>query len=202
MIVIVARLKLLIDKDLASIATIDLQTNNFARRRFLSNPGWNLQLSNAVVPFFAWFPDEGAREIFGDGPDIVVGGTLFPPGQAVPVEGGYRLTGRWPFVSGCHHCSWFMGPAFIMDADGPRLGETGDPVQMIVAYRAGEAEILDTWHTMGMRGTGSHDVTAKNLFIPQHRSAVLAPLTKPGSAFAGPLYRLTIWPPVAALAES
>jgi alkylation response protein AidB-like acyl-CoA dehydrogenase len=67
-------------------------------------------------------------------------------------------------------------------------------------YRAGEAEILDTWHTIGMRGTGSHDVAVKDVFVPARRTAVLAPLVRPAKGFEGPLYRLTIWTAVAALA--
>jgi alkylation response protein AidB-like acyl-CoA dehydrogenase len=87
-----------------------------------------------------------------------------------------------------------------MDGGAPRVGELGEPIQIIVAYPAKEAEILDTWHTVGMRGTGSHDVVVKDVFIPERRTTLLAPLTRPGTAFQGPLYRLTIWPPVAALA--
>jgi alkylation response protein AidB-like acyl-CoA dehydrogenase len=165
-----------------------------------SATGWNLQLSTGIVPFFAWFPDEGVEEVWRDRPDLILGGTLFPPGTAEPVEGGYRVSGRWPFVSGCHHASWFLGPALIMDGTQPRRGEDGNPVQIVVVYRAEEAEILDTWHTIGMRGTGSHDVVATDVFVPARRTTVLAPLAKPANGFQGPLYRLTIWTAVAALA--
>ena len=67
-------------------------------------------------------------------------------------------------------------------------------------YEAEAGEILDTWHTMGMRGTGSHDIVAEDVFVPEHRMARPRPLTDPGQAFRGPLYRTTIWPAVAALA--
>jgi indole-3-acetate monooxygenase len=165
-----------------------------------SAAGWNLQLSTGIVPFFAWFPDAGVEEVWGDNSDLILGGTLFPPGTAVPVEGGYRVSGRWPFVSGCQNASWFMGPALVLKDSEPRRGEDGNPVQLVVVYRAGEAEVLDTWHTIGMRGTGSHDVVAKDVFVPTRRTTVLAPLTKPAKGFDGPLYRLTIWTAVAALA--
>ncbi len=165
-----------------------------------SAAGWNLQLSSAIHPFLAWLPDDGPEEIFDSGPDQIMGGALFPPGQATPVEGGYRLSGRWPFVSGCHQCSWYMAPSFIMKGDQPQVGEHGQPLQMLTFFSSGDTEILDTWHTVGMRGTGSHDVVAKNIFVPQRRTAVLMPLENPGQAYRGPLYRMTIWPPVAALA--
>jgi indole-3-acetate monooxygenase len=168
--------------------------------RLDSAAGWNLQLSTGIVPFFAWFPDDGVEDVWCESPDVILGGTLFPPGTAVPVEGGYRVSGRWPFVSGCHHASWFLGPALIMEGSEARRGDDGNPVQIVVVYRAGEAEILDTWYTIGMRGTGSHDVTTKDVFVPTRRTTVLAPLTKPAKGFEGPLYRLTIWTAVAALA--
>jgi len=65
---------------------------------------------------------------------------------------------------------------------------------------AEKARILDTWNTMGMRGTGSHDVAVSDVFVPEQHTAVLAPLERPGTAYQGPLYRLTIWPAVALLA--
>jgi alkylation response protein AidB-like acyl-CoA dehydrogenase len=65
---------------------------------------------------------------------------------------------------------------------------------------ADQATILDTWHTLGMRGTGSHDVAVSDLFIPERHTALLAPLEQPGTAYQGPLYRLTLWVPVALLA--
>jgi alkylation response protein AidB-like acyl-CoA dehydrogenase len=168
--------------------------------RLDSAAGWNLQLSTGIVPFFAWFPDDGVAEVWSETTDVIFGGTLFPPGRAIPVDGGYRVSGRWPFVSGCHNASWFVGPALITDGDLPRDSDDGDPVQIIAVYRAAEAEIVDTWHTLGMRGTGSHDVTAKDVFVPTRRTAILAPLTRPAKGFEGPLYRLTIWTAVAALA--
>jgi alkylation response protein AidB-like acyl-CoA dehydrogenase len=65
---------------------------------------------------------------------------------------------------------------------------------------AKDAHVLDTWHTLGMCGTGSHDVAVNDLFIPEQRTALLAPLGQPGQAYQGPLYRLTVWPPIALLA--
>jgi alkylation response protein AidB-like acyl-CoA dehydrogenase len=167
--------------------------------RLDSAAGWNLQLSVAVDPFGAWFPDEGAREVFGD-PEAVLGGAFFPPRRAVPVKGGYRVTGQTPFVSGAHQCRWFFGLANIFDGDVPRVNDGGEPVTLITACPADEAQILDTWHTLGMRGTGSHDVVMTDVFVPERRTAPLVPLETPGTAYGGPLYRFTIWASVAALA--
>jgi alkylation response protein AidB-like acyl-CoA dehydrogenase len=167
--------------------------------RIDSAAGWNLQLSTAIAPFLAWLSDEGAAEVLSD-PEVILGGTLNPPAQAVPVAGGYRVTGRMPFVSGCHSCSWFLAPALVMDGEQPRMNQAGVPVSVIVIYSANEATIIDNWETLGMRGTGSHDVAVTDVFVPARRAALLAPLEKPGRAFEGPLYRYTIWPGAAALA--
>ena len=67
-----------------------------------SAAGWNMQMSVGASCFLAWLPDEGAAEILTSHPTSIVAGTLFPGRQAVPVEGGYRLRGQWPFVTGSH----------------------------------------------------------------------------------------------------
>ena len=152
--------------------------------------GWNLQLSVGFSPFGAWLPDEGAKEIFG--PDVVVAGTLFPPAQAVSVSGGYRLTGRAPFVSGCHGADWFLAPAAV----------EGDPTPIVAFFPASDAEIVEHWDTLGMRGTGSHDVAVTDRFVPARRTGPFVPFADrpPGGVYQGPLYRLVFWHSVAALA--
>jgi alkylation response protein AidB-like acyl-CoA dehydrogenase len=167
--------------------------------RLDSAAGWNVQLSCAWDPLGAWFSDDGAREVFGD-PHAILGGAFFPPRRAVPVGGGYRITGQTPFVSGAHQCDWFLGLAHIFDNNEPRLGENGGPVALLTACPSSEAQIVDTWHTLGMCGTGSHDVVMKDVFVPDRRTAPLVPLQRPGLAYYGPLYRFTIWASVAALA--
>jgi alkylation response protein AidB-like acyl-CoA dehydrogenase len=167
--------------------------------RIDSAAGWNVQISNAVELFGPSFPDEGAREIYGE-PDTILSGGLNPPYSAVPVEGGYRITGRAPFLSGAHFARWFFGLSVVMDGEQPRMGPNGMPLVLIHACPAKDASIVDTWHTMGMRGTGSHDAEAKDVFLRAQWTTPLAPLGRPGSAYQGPLYQLTIWPLVAALA--
>ena len=165
-----------------------------------SAAGWNVQISCAVSMFLAWFCDEGAAEVLGTDPDATLAGTLFPPGRAVPVEGGYRLSGRWPFGSGSQQTTWCFGPSFVMDGDSPRTNPDGTPVQILVVHRTADATILDTWHTMGMRGTGSHDVTANDVFVPQRRTAPFVPLEEAGSAFGNPISKMAVWVNIALLA--
>ncbi|PWU07475.1 MAG: hydroxylase [Terriglobia bacterium] len=168
--------------------------------RLDSAAGWNLQISTGGGSFGAWLPAEGGKELFGGHPDDVLAGALAPPGKAVPADGGYRVTGRWPFASGCHHASWLFGSALVMEGGEPRKDEKGNPTQLLIAFPASDVKILDTWHTMGMRGTGSNDIAVEDVFVPERRAAVIAPLAKLPEAFSGPLYRMTVWFPVAGLA--
>lgn len=163
-----------------------------------SAAGWNLQLSCGVDAFGPWFSDQGAQEIFGV-TDAIFAGAFFPPRRAVPVDGGYRVTGRTPFVSGVDHCAWVIGLAHIFENDTPRLWDNGEAVTLITACPIANARIAENWRTLGMRGTGSHDVVMSDVFVPERHTTLLVPLDKPGSAYQGPLYRLTIWAAVAAL---
>jgi alkylation response protein AidB-like acyl-CoA dehydrogenase len=167
--------------------------------RIDSAAGWNLDLSSTVDAFGAWFPDDGAKEIFG-APDATFAGSFFPFRRAVAVDGGYRVTGQTPFNSGAHHAKWFVGLAHVYDGATPRLGPGGAPVTIFTMCPASDGVILDTWRTMGMRGTGSHDIVMTDVFVPPHCAAPLAPYEKPGSAYQGPVYRLTVWAAIASLA--
>jgi alkylation response protein AidB-like acyl-CoA dehydrogenase len=163
-----------------------------------SAAGWNLQLSTGFDILGPWYEDSAAKEIFGG--DAILGGAFNPMRKAIPVDGGYRVSGRTPFVSGAHQDTFFFGLANIFDDGAMRLGPNGIPETLLTACPSHEAEIVDNWNTMGMCGTGSHDVNLQDVFIPQTRAVPWVPLGHPGSAYTGPLYRLTIWPAVAALA--
>jgi alkylation response protein AidB-like acyl-CoA dehydrogenase len=165
-----------------------------------SAAGWNLNLATAAEYLLPWLPDVGASEIL-DTPDLVLAVTFNPStSQAVPVTGGFQLSGQWRFTSGCHAAKWMLVLAALANADGtPKLDGQGNPSLLLAWISAGDAEIVDTWHTIGMRGTGSNDIRIHDLFVPDRRTAALAPLEHWGSAFAGPLYRLTIWPAVGLL---
>jgi alkylation response protein AidB-like acyl-CoA dehydrogenase len=104
----------------------------------------------------------------------------------VVVDGGYRVTGRWPLGSGCQHSAWIVGGCRLLDGDRPRLGPDGVPVMRLMFFPACSCEILDTWHSIGLRGTGSHDYAVTDLFVPAARSLSFR---EPPSA-PGPLYAL------------
>lgn len=89
-------------------------------------------------------------------------------GKAVKVEGGYRISGRWPFASGSPFATWLGGLSIVCDEDGsPIVGDTGRPQPLLAIWPADQARIIDTWDGMGLRGTGSGDFEISDLFVPQ-----------------------------------
>jgi alkylation response protein AidB-like acyl-CoA dehydrogenase len=164
--------------------------------RIDSAAGWNVAQANNAEPFGAWLSDETTAEVFGSTRTVLAGG-FFPPRRAVPVEGGYRLSGRCTFNSNCHAATWILGLAQVYDDGVERLDENGEPVTLMTLFPKEKAEIIDNWDTLGMRGTGSHDVNVDDLFLPAQRAVPFKPLEQPSRAYSGPWHRLTIWPSVA-----
>lgn len=156
--------------------------------RYDSAAGWALMVMSATAWWCSRLPDEGCAEIYADGPDVLGTAAFSPPIEAVAVEGGYRITGRRPFASNCNACSWLWMTATVMDRGEPRTVD-GNPVVIIPFFRAEEAEIGDTWHTLGMRGTDSNDIAVNDLFVPESRTLVIDPAAPRGSHHRGPLYR-------------
>jgi indole-3-acetate monooxygenase len=95
--------------------------------------------------------------VYASGPDVITAGTFNPMGAATPVDDGFRVNGRWSFASGCRHAHWFLAHCMVDDGRMP-------PLRMMV-LPATEVDIVDTWTTMGMRGTGSHDFTVDGAFV-------------------------------------
>lgn len=118
-----------------------------------------------------------AREIFTPIDDVIMVGTLPATGKAVKTAGGYRLTGRWAFGSGCQQASWFASGARLFEGNEPILDEQGRPAWAVFLTPARECTILDTWYVTGLRGTGSHDYTIDEVFVPERYrfSLVLRP---------------------------
>jgi alkylation response protein AidB-like acyl-CoA dehydrogenase len=164
--------------------------------RIDSAAGWNVAQSNNAEPFGAWYSDETTAEVFGSSRTVLAGG-FFPPRRAVPVRGGYRLSGRCAFNSNCHAATWILGLAHIYDDGVERLDENDQPITLMTLFPREQAEIIDNWDTLGMRGTGSHDVNVDDLFVPAERAVPFKPLEQPSPAYSGPWHRLTIWPSVA-----
>jgi indole-3-acetate monooxygenase len=156
--------------------------------------GWNLA-NNSICQLIALgLEDEGVHEIFADGPDSVIAGTaVMGGGRAVPVDGGYRVTGRWPFGSGCQEGSWMLGSFQIVDGDQPRRSPDGSSVHWRGFFHRSEAQIVEgSWDVAGLRATGSFDWTVDDVFLPECRTMVHAgaPLDNQWKRWPGVSYAL------------
>ena len=156
--------------------------------------GWNLCNNSIAQLVTLGLPDEGVQELYAQRPDTPIAGTaVMGGGRAVPVEGGYRVTGRWPFGTGCQEASWMLGSFQIFDGDRPRRSPDGNSSHWRGIFRRSEAQIVDgSWDVAGLRATGSFDWTVEDVFLPERRTMVHAgiPLDNQWSRWAGISYAL------------
>jgi alkylation response protein AidB-like acyl-CoA dehydrogenase len=134
-----------------------------------ASAGWCVSIAATSSLLSAYLPADGAAEIFG-GADAVAAGVWAPRGTAGTVDGGVRVSGRWPYCSGILHSDYLFAGCVLETAAS---AESGKPVLRVVAIPTGELEIVDTWHTSGLRGTGSHDAVADDVFVPARRTLSL-----------------------------
>jgi 3-hydroxy-9,10-secoandrosta-1,3,5(10)-triene-9,17-dione monooxygenase len=128
-----------------------------------SAASWILMVTLAHSWILGMFPEDVQDEIAADDPDTLVTGSLAATGQAVKVDGGWRISGRWPFASGCDHARWNMMGVKVAGQD-PAL----PPAIHIVAPVSDHA-VNDNWFTMGLKGTGSKELVLTDLFVPDRR---------------------------------
>lgn len=150
--------------------------------------GWCLFINGATGMIGRTLPAEAAEAIVGD-PRTVVAGGVFPLNKAIATDGGYRVTGRWPFASGCKHATHFIGFCVVHDGETPRQAMMGLPDVRIMLAPATDVQIIDTWDVVGLAGTGSHDIVFNDVFVPEGHAISLAP-RPPNRHYLGPLYRL------------
>jgi alkylation response protein AidB-like acyl-CoA dehydrogenase len=158
--------------------------------------GWNVMIAANTSILWANLTEDVAAEMVGrDGRNVIAGTVTSGSGTAIPVPGGFRVSGRWPFASGCHQADWLVCVCHIVEEGEPRRAPDGSPRNFTFVLRAAECQILDTWHTVGMRGTGSHDFTVTDLFVPEGRYFP----ARDGTSFQpGPLYNTSfyhLWAP-------
>lgn len=126
----------------------------------------------------ACFPEQAQIEVWGTNPSAVASSSLVPRGTAQAVAGGYRLTGSYPFSSGCGHAQWGLVGAFCTDEEQGRY-------QRYMLVPMHEIRVKDDWHVLGLEGTGSRSLVFDNVFVPAHRSVPFRDLiagTTPGKA--------------------
>jgi len=146
-----------------------------------------IAFNNALVCLFSRFMGQGLRkDVFGD-PGALFAQSTRPSGIAIEDGPGYRVSGRWSLVSGCELADWFFLLCVVESESGPPPSD-GDAETRFLFVRRSEAEIIDTWHVGGLRGSGSHDVAVHDLHVPRERA--VTPATPPTAE--EPIERLPI----------
>jgi 3-hydroxy-9,10-secoandrosta-1,3,5(10)-triene-9,17-dione monooxygenase len=149
--------------------------------------GWFL----GVVAVHNWqlglFPEQAQRDVWGQDTSVLISSSYAPTGKVERVDGGFRLSGRWSFSSGCDHCQWvFLGG--VAPSDGPI------PDMRTFLLARSDYRIIDNWHVAGLAGTGSKDIVVERAFVPEHRTHRFVDaymVQNPGQAVnTGPLFRL------------
>lgn len=136
--------------------------------------------------YSGYLDDAVAREMYPR-LDMATSGWVYPVAAANRVDGGYSVSGRWMFGSGSNHCDWLVAGCYEMDGNEPVLAENGLPRWLILMAPRDAYEILDTWYTTGLRGTGSNDYECRDLFVPAERSfCLLDPPKREGTIWARP----------------
>lgn len=159
-----------------------------------SSASWVLMVCVAHDYIVGRFSKECQKEVYEGDADNLLAGCLHPQGTLERAPNGWRLNGRWPFGSGCDHSPWFILGAKLAD---PKADEQF--IHHVMVPRA-DIEIDDTWHTLGMRGTGSKDLIVRDAFIPEHRSMPTFPTFLGLSPHAqSPTFRLPVYGALASM---
>ena len=162
-----------------------------------ASAGWVFGLIASHFWLVCLFPPEAQEEMWGHDPNVMMSSSFAPSeGTCERVEGGYRVTGRWPFSSGSDHCTWAM-LGFVLPPDGPDQ----PPTLVWGLLPRDDYRVDDDWRTIGMRGTGSNTLIVDGAFIPDHRCInpwEVSAGTAPGTAInPAPLFRLPFGPALA-----
>ncbi len=159
-----------------------------ALSRIDGSVGWTAWVGNGPALFAPLLPRDTYDRIYHDGPDVIFAASNQPGGTAEAVRGGWRINGRWGFISGCQHADW-MGGFCVLTKDGkPLPGPGGDAAPPQIGgflLPARDWQIEDTWHVAGLKGTGSHHIVLRDAFVPAENFIDLATMMP---CLHGPLY--------------
>lgn len=151
--------------------------------------GWCTMIGSDSGYFSAFLAPDLAREMYPSA-DTITAAAISQTGKARRVPGGYRVSGRWPFSSGCQQSEWLVAGCKVYDGDTmARLEGTNIPETLQVFFHKSDVNILDTWNSLGLRGSGSHDFVAEDVFIPEEKSFSFQ---RPVSHQPGALYRFPL----------
>lgn len=157
-----------------------------ALARIDASIGWCVMIGSDSGYYSAFLDPDVAVELWPS-LDLVTAGWVAPGGQGEVTDGGYRLSGRWSFGSGCQHADVFVGGFLVSDAGVPRFGPDGRPELRVAVFDPSAVEIHDTWHTTGLAGSGSTDYSVTDLMVPfEHTFTLLGGAV--GTRRSEPLY--------------
>ncbi|MBB4632686.1 acyl-CoA dehydrogenase family protein [Sphingosinicella soli] len=175
----------------------ELDPGTFAEVQFaLSEGDASVGWVYGVVGVHSWhlalFDDRAAQDVWGSDSSVLIG-SPYAPGTARPVDDGYIFNGRWKFSSGSEYCGWtFLGGIVDPEKTAGRPFLEADYRTFLLPRQ--DYEIVDTWHVNGLKGTGSHDIIVKDMFVPAYRTLDFRDVWKretPGQTInANPLYKL------------
>ncbi len=159
-----------------------------------ASTGWCVMIAASNVLVLGLLPHATFEAIYDNGPDVICGGSHAPRGDAVPESGGYSISGQWPFASGSHHCDIFAVQAKVRHGGEYQLMDNGRPQMRLAICPSSALAIVETWDTLGLRGTASHDLRADSVFFADDWTCQLFGAT---SSISAPAFKL---PSVAPLA--
>jgi alkylation response protein AidB-like acyl-CoA dehydrogenase len=151
--------------------------------------GWTAMIGAGGALVAASAPRDTYERMYANGPDLIIGGSALRGGTAEKTPGGWHVSGRWPFASGAHHADWMLGVCVMTESGKPipgPSGANGPPLIRGFFLEGREWEIEDTWHVLGLKGTGSNHIALKDKFVPEENFLDLANQVP---CVPGPLYQ-------------
>lgn len=136
--------------------------------KFDASHGWCAGLVTHHAHILAQFPEQAQKAVWSDGPDVAIAASFAPVAQITPEADGYRVSGRSSFASGVGHSKWVLVGGMVEIDGKPEWG--------FFLIPPGEFKIVDSWFTVGMRGTGSNTIVTENVFVPKSRVLLLSDL--------------------------
>ncbi|ATU95383.1 acyl-CoA dehydrogenase family protein [Phyllobacterium zundukense] len=135
-----------------------------------SAAGWLTMIAGSSAALMGLLPDKTRSEVYDADPRATVIGQWAPTAKSTPVDGGWKLTGRWPWASGCFEAQWSFVGSPVPDSSGKMVDVR------LALVPTSELTIEDTWHVAGMCGTGSNTFVGDDIFVPSHRAMLMSEL--------------------------
>lgn len=155
-----------------------------------ASTAWCVAQASGCSLAAAYLDPDVVRSVFGSPGAVLAWGPVGQKAKAVIVEGGYRVSGTWPYASGSRHARWLAGHCPVVDAGGnPQMWPDGKPMERTLLFPKASATVHDVWRVVGLKGTGSDSYTMDDVFVPEPYSFTRE--AADDRRESGPLYRFT-----------